>query len=241
MSLIPVGVRFTHTMKPYNSADAPLFVAGDDGQDYVAKRPSPGNPCLAVSEAIAYWLSARLGLAVPSSAWLKFEDGSVAFGSRWEIGVTQFGNMSADQRQQAFTSCREQIARFCLLDAFLANPDRHADNLLFRTSPLDGRWTVISMDFSRALWRGGFPRTTPGDVVRVGNTAGMVTMLKTLGAFNATINGALVAGLQSITAEQIGQLLSDMPPNAICDEARRLPDWWATQTRLDRAAALLVL
>lgn len=241
MSLIPVGVQYVHPESPFNSADLPAFIAGTDGLDYVAKLSSPENPCLAAAEAVAYWLCGRLGMAVPASAWLEFPDGRVAFGSRWEVGVSQFSRMDADERQQAFIACRAQVARFCLLDAFLANSDRHADNLLFRRSPLDQRWTVISMDFSRALWRGGFPSTPVSATFDRGNTADMAHLVRVLGAFEATMITAIVAGLQAINANSLESLIAEFPPAAQCTELLRLPDWWASSERTDRANALLDL
>lgn len=239
MSLIPVGVEFIHATGPYNSADQPLFIAGSDGLDYVAKRPTPNNPCLAATEAIAYALCGWLGVAVPAAAWLEFPDGSAAFGSRWEAGTSQFTQMGIEARQEAIMACREQIARFCLLDAFLANPDRHVDNLLFRRSPLDGRWTVINMDFSRALWRGGFPRTTPVEILRNGHTAATAGLMRALGVFDTTMTGALVAGIQAIAPERIAAAVAEIPAPARRDEALTLPAWWASQARIDRATALL--
>lgn len=241
MSLIPVGVQFVHSITPYNSADAPLFVAGTDGLDYVAKLPSPENPCLAASEAISYYLCQRLGMAVPATAWIEFDDGRWAFGSRWECGTQQFTTLDAESRVNAIISCAGQIMRFCLLDAFLGNPDRHADNLLFRRSPLDGRWTVINMDFSRALWRGGFPECSTSSIFTTGNTSSMVQLVRSFGGFDAKISAVMVAGLQAITPEQMADFVNQIPASALCKQAASFPEWWSSSHRQVRAQTLLEL
>lgn len=241
MSLIPIDITHIHPVVPYNSADAPVFVAGSDSQDYVAKLPSADNPYLSAAESLAYYLCGRLGLAVPAWAYLKFPDGRIGFGSRVEPGVSQFTQLAVDERMAVLLACRQQIVAFCLLDAFLSNPDRHLDNMLFRRSPIDGRWTVVCMDFSRALWRGGFPASAARDTFERGKTAATVTLLQQLDPFETKIAVPIVAALQGISPKQIAAHVDDMPPSMACDEARRLPEWWASQARLDRAASLLDL
>jgi len=241
MSLIPIEVDYVHAASPYNSKDGAVFVAGKDGMDYVAKLPAPAAPFLPAAECIAYWLSGRLGMAVPASAWLKFEDGRHAFGSRWESGVQQFTRLDAGEREQAFYACRAHIARFCLLDLFLANPDRHADNLLFRKSPLDNRWTVINIDFSRALWGGGFPVNPVATVSKEGNTGATVHLLIALQSFDATMLTSIAAGLISITKDQVSAMIAELPDAAVTDQVRELPAWWGSQARIDRITALTEL
>lgn len=241
MSLFTLKVTNIHPHDPFNSADKPLFVTASDGLDYVAKINDGNNPCLAVAESLSYFLCDRIGLPVPSHAWLKFDDGKFAFGSRLECGITQFTNLTIEEKNEALVACSKLIFQFCYLDAFIANNDRHFDNMLFRKSPLDFRWTVINMDFSRALWRGGFPSTAALDVFTSGNTASTVQLLRSLGAFDSTIPVAIVASLDAITAEQISQHLSGAPSEAVCDEAKKLCDWWDTQERRDRASSLMGL
>jgi hypothetical protein len=238
MSLIHVDVDYIHAASPYNSADGACFVAGKDGMDYVAKLPTPDAPNLPAAESIAYSLSARLGIAVPASAWLKFEDGRLGYGSRWEAGVQQFTRLDVDERQQAFLACKIHIARFCLLDAFLANPDRHADNLLFRRSPFDNRWTVINIDFSRALWRGGFPGRTPRETIQSGNTGATAHLLLALQSFEATMMMTVTASLGAISGEQVAAMIAEIPDAARDDAVNKLPEWWESQARLDRVAEL---
>lgn len=241
MSLIPVDVDYIHAASPYNSKDGAVFVAGKDGMDYVAKLPLPHAPHLPAAESIAYWISGRLGIAVPACAWLKFEDGRFAFGSRWESGVQQFTRLDADDRQQAFMNCRSHISRFCLLDVFLSNPDRHADNLLFRRSPLDNRWTVINIDFSRALWAGGFPDKPLAESAKEGNTGATMHLLLALQSFDATMLTSIAAGLISITKDQVANMVAEIPDAARTSEAINLPAWWESQARMDRITELTEL
>lgn len=237
--MLPLTVEYTHAIQPYNSSDAPIFVAASDGLDYVAKIPTIENPCVAACEAISYFICDRIGLPVPKSAWLEFPDGRVAFGSRWESGTNQYTKLPIEARDEIFLKCANQIARFCLIDAFLANPDRHADNILFRESQLDGRWTVIGMDFSWALWRSGFPEKSPEQILASGNTAATLKIMKLLVKLDGKISATIVAGLQTINHKQIESLVAEIPDSARCLQASDLPVWWASQDRLDRAKSLL--
>lgn len=228
MSLIPLRVLWKHSASPYNSKDGAEFVAADDGLDYVAKKNNAGK------EAFCYWLAARLGLAVPASAWLVFDDGRIAFGSRWETGVTQYTLLDVEEREQALFECRTQIARYCLLDAFLANPDRHPDNLLLRRSHFDNRWQVINIDFSRALWDGGFPLKPVREAFVYGNTGAMARLMLALRAFETTMCTSLAAGLLAIDAETVHRVISEMPDAAKTPALAALPEWWGNQARLSR-------
>lgn len=241
MSLLPVDVLYVHRVTPYNSADCPVFIAGSDSQDYVAKLAMPDNPCQPLAEALAYYLCARIGVAVPATAFLRFPDGRVAFGSRYESGVAQFTQLDPAARIQALNACKSQIAALCLIDAFAANPDRHLDNLLFRISPLDGRWTVLGMDFSRAFWRHGFPATSAHSIFQQGNTAALVNILHAFKAFDASLTASVVASLQTITAPQLSAWIDSLPSGYVCDEALGLAAWWASEARLARMETLLEL
>ncbi|MDR0378500.1 MAG: HipA domain-containing protein [Candidatus Accumulibacter sp.] len=240
-SLLPVGVVGVHQATPFNSADKAVFVIGSDSQDYVAKLPSPENPALAVAEHLCHFLCARAGIAVPSHVILEFEDGRHAFGSRFEGGVSQFSSMDAPERLKAIQECRNIIFQICVMDAFISNPDRHLDNLLFRTSPFDGRWTVIAMDFSRALWRNSFPETAPSHIFEHGNTATLVRLLGRFGAFDARIPAIVAGVLQAITPERITTCLAELPATLHCNEFSTFTAWWGSDERLRRIDALLEL
>lgn len=241
MSLLTLNVINIHPHDPFNSVDKPIFVTASDGLDYVAKISDEKNPCLPIAESLSYFLCGRIGLAVPSHAWLTFDDGKIAFGSRLECGISQFTNLTINEKAEVLNACSKLIFQFCYLDAFIANNDRHFDNMLFRKSPLDFRWTVINMDFSRALWKGGFPSTTATDIFASGNTASTVRLLHGMGAFDSTIPLAIVASLDAITSEQISSHLSEAPSDSVCDEAKKLCEWWKSQERRDRASSLMGL
>lgn len=239
--LLPIAVKTIHQTHSHVSADKPLFVVGADGQDYAAKLPLPDNPCLAAAEAVCYLVSAACGIAVPASATLQFDDGRTAFGSRFEGGVSQFSEMPTTERIRALQECAPLIYQMCVVDAFLANPDRHMDNLLFRRSGFDGRWTVLAMDFSRALWRSGFPDVPAQSVFSHGNTATVVGVLRQFNAIDVRINASVAASLQIITAERIADCIAQLPGDLHCQACDELPRWWSSAARLERISSLLEL
>ena len=241
-SLLPVRVIGIHRTAPLNSADGAVFVIGSDSQDYVAKFPLPENPALAVAEHLSYFLCARAGIAVPSHVPLEFEDGRHAFGSRLESGVPQSSTMTLLERMEAIQECKDIIFQICVMDAFISNPDRHLDNLLFRRSPLDRRWTVMAMDFSRALWQGGFPEKEPSHLFEHENhTATLVRLIRRFGAFDARISATVAGALQTITPEQITTCLAELPTPLHCNESSTFAAWWGSDERLRRIDALLEL
>lgn len=231
--LFPVNVDDV-VPSPFTSADAADLAIGEDSQDYLAKYPTPAHPEHAAVEALGYRLSAACGLAVPVGVILNRAGAPWAFGSRIEGGVTQYTRMSAQDREDALKQCAPWLSALCALDLFLSNPDRHADNALYRRSPIDNRWTFLAMDFSRAFWHGGFPTRSCAELMAVGNTATTIAWLKFYNLWDTRRAGTVPLSLLSITPDSIAARVNELPAAWRNPNVDALASWWASAARTDR-------
>lgn len=149
--LFPIRVRAT-APKPFgNSADLAEVAIGEDGMDYAVKTVH-----IAASEALCYQIYAACGIAVPHKATLLMIDGSYAFGSRIERGLSDYASCAPTEKSEWLKECSPIISSICALDFLIANEDRHMGNFLFFTG-LNGRKSCMALDFSRALLYASWP------------------------------------------------------------------------------------
>lgn len=239
-TLLPVRVA-TIVPSPFVSADMKSLAIGEDSQDYGLKAPLPHHPEHPMTEALCYHLAAACGLAVPVPVRLVLKDGSEAFGSRFEGGVTQFSKLTVAERIDVTIDCGPWISVLCALDLFLGNNDRHMDNGLFRRSPIDNRWTFIAMDFSRALWAGNFPHTPCATIAGAGNTAATIAQLRFYKAWDAKRAGTVAASLLSISSATVQSWIDGLPHAWHTARTGTLVPWWASDQRSSRTNELLSL
>ena len=132
------------------TADCAAICHCDDGSDYAVKDESSG-PYVAHSEWFCKHLGDRVGIASPDCRLVE-NDGSVAFGSRWESGHDPSGwwikvkNGEIDKDRVGST-----ISRILAFDLFVNNIDRHASNYIVRPQA-GGNMSFLAFDHSRA-WR----------------------------------------------------------------------------------------
>lgn len=240
-TLIPVKVT-TVFPSPFQSADMKEIAVGDDSHDYAIKPPLPHYPEHAATEALCYRFAAACGIAVPQSARLILNNGEEAFGSRFEGGVTEYGKIDIQDKTAALLECGPWLSSLCALDIFLANNDRHFGNGLFRKSVINSRWTFIAMDFSRALWSGGFPNTTCANVaLTVNNTSTMMNVLKQKNAWDSQRAKTVAASLLSVDHNDISLWVRGMPKKWVTQNVAGLADWWQSSERNNRINELLTI
>lgn len=239
--LIPVKVT-TVVPSPFLSADLKEIAIGDDSHDYAIKPPLPHYPEHAATEALCYKLATACGLALPQPARLIMSNGDEAFGSRFEGGVSDYNAIAIQDRIAVLVECGPWLSALCALDVFLANPDRHPGNGLFRKSTVTNRWTFIAMDFSRALWFGGFPNTTCANLMLSGNnTAAMINALKQINAWDSSRAKSVATSLLSVDYGDIVSWVNGMPAKWVTPNVAALPNWWQSNARNDRINELLTL
>jgi hypothetical protein len=231
--LFPVQVK-SLIPNPFPSADMQHFAVGADGHDYAVKAPSVVNPELAATEYLCYCLAASCQLAVPATANLKMLDGTEAFGSRFEGGVEQVAKLSSSDQQQVLASCAKQLTTMLTMDVFVCNDDRHWGNFLARKSPLTGTWTIVSIDYSRAMWISGFPNTPPSQIASVGNTGVTIQIMKNLGYWDQTACNLTASSLSAVTPTTYQNWLNVLPITWHTQRVTESAQWWNSNSRASR-------
>lgn len=228
-SLFPIKLLDEFPADPAQSRD--LLFTAIDAQDrrYALKTREPGNPELPITEWMCYHLCELLGIPTPEFAVVERLDGTLAFGSRWELDATQFNK---DEHSEAMFArwvedSSKDISAIYALDAFLPNDDRHAGNFLFRLGP---RLRALAFDWSRAKLF--LPWPWDADC----NSAGNWNWITHLGLHRPDTIRQTLDTLCNIEPGKIEHILNQAPREWL-DEARvqHLVEWWAT-SRHARAA-----
>lgn len=199
-----------------------LIVAiGEDGMDYAVKTDQT-----AASEALCYKVYAACGIAVPCSATLLFPDGSHAFGSRIERGLSDQPLTQPAERFEWLKECGTVISAMCALDFLLANEDRHLGNFLFLNG-LSGRKTCMAMDFSRALLYAPWP--LPATWAIPNNTTTTATGIRTLGYWDTASATQALLSASSIQQKTWSSWVDTLPVGWIKPEFKdTLSAWWGS-------------
>lgn len=216
------------------SADLRFFAIGEDGHEYAVKEVLPGNLELPAAEYLGYCLSASCQVAVPTTVRLEMPDGSMALGSRFEGGVSTYNILAPGDKLTALTQCAPTLSALLTLDAFLANDDRHVGNFLLRKGALQGSYSLIAIDFSRALWKSGFPATTPSATVASGNTATTILFLKTLNLWDNAGATRAATAITAVPSTMYDAWVNGMPTGWVTPSVTASVTWWATTDKEQR-------
>lgn len=153
-TLFPIEI--THQFPSSGTtADLRHVGVGSDSHQYALKTLSD-SPLLPISEWVGHHLCQSLKIATPDFAIVKIFDGSLAFGSRWDLSAMQYPkNGGPFDIAQFFSDVKHEVSAIYAMDLFLPNDDRHGRNFLFRTGP-SGK-VPLAFDFSRAWVMLGLP------------------------------------------------------------------------------------
>lgn len=156
LSLLPI--RLVDEIPADRTKSKDLLWIGVDDQDrrYAVKTVEADNPDLPLMELCCYQLCQLCGIPSPDFAIVTRMNGSLAFGSRWEMTASQYVK---DETSPAdvwlwMDRASDDISAMLALDAFLPNTDRHLGNILFR---LQVRTRALAFDWSRACWPEPWP------------------------------------------------------------------------------------
>lgn len=223
---------------PWPSADLKELARCTDGHDFAAKWEHEGAG-LPASEWLGHKLTQACRIATPFTAVLH-HGGLHGFGSRIEGAVSSFKNLAPPERMAVLADCAQAMCGTLALDIFIGNEDRHLNNWLFRRN-LAGQWAPLCIDFSRALFRRGFP-ADPWPLPAC-NTTSTVALLKSMGRWDGPHAVFVAEQLQRITPAVLQHWLQDCPQQWL-DQAQRttLSAWWASpayHARLQATYALL--
>lgn len=179
-------------------------------------------------------------IATPFTATLTDAQGRMGFGSRIEGAVISFRDLPPHEGAQVLADCGQAMSALLALDMFVGNEDRHMNNWLFRRNQ-SNHWTPLCIDFSRALFRRGFP----ADVWPLPscNTTTTLALLKKLWHWDASCAVFAAQRLQRVTPTVLDHWLADCPDEWISAQDRAdLLAWWASpayHARLQATYALL--
>lgn len=237
-SLFPVRVRAL-IPNALNTADLQYFAYCDDGHEYAVKQSSRGNASLPAAEYLSYCLASMCQVAVPQSAQLLMPDNSLAFGSRFEGGITEYPALSATLQPVALQQCGAQLTALLTLDVFLANDDRHGGNFLLRQARLTQQWSMIAIDFSRALWANGFPHKDVKDIVSAGNSSTTIRVLKAMKLWDQVRSHTTISVLNSVTVGAYSNWVNAMPASWQTPEVVQSVQWWGSPDRPTRISSTM--
>lgn len=237
LPLFPLEVT-AFVPSPWSSADLKELARTSDGHDFAAKCEHEGRGLPAIE-----WLGHRLAqacqIATPFTATLR-HNGVQGFGSRIEGDVSSWSTLAPPERVNVIAQCSQAMCGLLALDLFVGNEDRHLNNWLFRRN-LAGQWAPLCIDFSRALFRRGFP----SDVWPLPhcNTLSTIGMLKAVGRWDGSSAVFAVEQLQRVTPEVLQHWLQECPLSWLPELDRAaLTSWWASsayRARVQGTYALL--
>lgn len=142
---------------PYagTSADLKRIGIGDDGNHYALKTLND-SALLPISEWIGYHLCRAVGVNTPDFSVVELTDGALAFGSKWDGNTFQVPKLLTPiDAVNHFQPVKSALECIYAVDAFLPNEDRHARNILMRSTP--SGTIPLAFDFSRASLMLGLP------------------------------------------------------------------------------------
>jgi hypothetical protein len=197
----------------------------EDGLDYAVKAQTE-HTLLPATEWFCYQLAQAVGLGCPASAILVMPDGSRAFGSRIEVGLS---NMQDDVKsgtppEEFLVECADRLSIAYALDIFIANTDRHFGNFLFRRNSLNQR-TLMPIDYSNAWWVSGWP---PADLTASHSTTSIhLEIVRGMGLWR-TSHALMALGTLSQIPHHTLRGWLDAMPKAWFSEVQKASflTWW---------------
>ncbi len=221
----------------FGSEDATEGCFCGDAGGFVIKK-ADAHPDLPHCEWFCSSLAQIAGVPQVPFSVIRHTDGNDWFGSSWMKGKTADWWNLAVQGVIDFNSIAEDLSRIYVLDLFVHNVDRHANN--FMVVPDGNGHKAYSFDYSRSWIINGFPlpdiMTDPSVA-----TINVKNWLKAkfgdyivIGAANEVLDkiAALdVQGVQRVLATHPKVWLTQQQEDAIID-------WWGKGMASDRVAAI---
>ncbi|MEX1306369.1 MAG: HipA family kinase [Rhodovibrionaceae bacterium] len=234
MSLFPIRVKSKYR-PPQTQATVtqPCFGTCEDDLSYVFKFDTPQFPMVRATEYVCSSIANAVGLPVPH--WRIAEDldgthvfASQVFGDKSNTARTVQDLLNFLSKGIPNPEMLSQISRIYAFDLFIANDDRHINNLIFRDH--DGEKVVLAIDFSHSLF-GKWPleRNLPGPS---SNTVKVGRMIRSHWGFNVIEAKECLERIRGIPLTSISAILSEMPSGWLPQkEQNDLLQWWGSLER----------
>lgn len=201
------------------------YALAEDGFDYAVKTLKD-HPMIPVSEWFCYQIAQSVALSCPNCVVLKMHDGSRAFGSRIETGLSLMKDAIAGTDPADYlASCADRMCVAYAMDLFVANIDRHFGNFLFGTNGL-GLRTVMPIDYGHAWRVGGWPLK---DIINKScPTTNHIEILRGMGLWRPSSALTALGTISQIPADRIELWLSDVPSSWLASAQRaETIEWWS--------------
>lgn len=221
-----------------NSADAAGYGTATDGMVYAIKKYDK-QPLLPATEWLCTNLADLCGISVPVCKQIKFPNGEIAFGSRWEGGIEDDTNKTNALLGQLKVKGIETILpTIYAFDLFIHNVDRHMGNYLFRKSHHQS--VLMAFDFSRALLYHNWPLPP---LPLPDNCNSLITFRQISRHHNLDFNQAhiMLDHLDSMNDDVLQKLVDLMPSTWLDAKIRNnLDAWWKSDQRHNRVSEIKV-
>ena len=203
---------------------------------YAIKRTSD-HPLLPASEWFCHRLAEAVHLPTPVYRKLRLEeDGSLAFGSRWESGAKQFGDISPDDRIRFFKT-GINVCRIIGLDLFLPNGDRNLSNFLWHV--IDDQAIAMTFDYSEGWIMHGPLQDTPALDSNC-LTFRVINWLKQIGGYRSGDIADTLRRLSLLSSDAIRMIAASMPEEWLPEGGKAaIIDWWESPEVQGRLAVLI--
>lgn len=205
-SIFPVDIV---DMEPFNGNTARLKQVGYDaaGRKYAIKQTSDcPDGVIPINEWFAYHLCRVLGIPTPMFEVVTVGN-DVAFGSVWEDNVKIYSpaNHNPAELLDAIAEAKLSINRIIPQDCFLANPDRHFGNMIFKT--INGKITALAFDWSETIGlKNTFSQLNPANT----NTLKSKTLMSNLHSLKKTFD-IEIDKIAAIKPDIIENILNSAP------------------------------
>jgi hypothetical protein len=190
-----------------------LKVMGEtiSGEIYAIKT-TQDDPLLPLTEWFCYELCGRVGIPTPGFAVVKRPNGDLALGSRIDRDTVLVGDWDVDPLKinMLLKEIGPELSAIYALDWFLPNPDRHANNILCRAMR-DGRKVPLAFDWSLVNSLSADPVFSQRPWSPTCNSAKMVSIIKSLGGWDARREGESFSRIGAVTPEIIRAILEATP------------------------------
>lgn len=238
MPLLPLRVE-AEISSNFETADLKKLVMTHDRHYYAVKLLSD-HPFLPASEFLCYKLAVVCNLSVPFSSLIEMQNGEIAFGSRFEGGLSEWDAIGPAQQFHTFQNSSQLLSGILAFDLFVGNEDRHNNNFVWRKNH-KGEWIPFAIDYSRALFVRGFP----DDVFPLpesSHTRTTISALKKAGAWQGPYALFTLQNLQNVRKGNLQHWFDEMPSNWLPNEERKhLMEWWDSPAFRNRLNALFSL
>lgn len=206
-----------------------------DQWKYAIKRTTD-HPWLPATEWFCHRLAEAVHLPTPVYRKLRLqEDGTLAFGSRWESAAKQWADLPPAERRHYFTN-GINVCRILGLDLFLPNGDRNLGNFLWHL--IDGIPTAQAFDYSEA-WAVHGDLAAPPSLPNDCRTLMVMDWLRCEGGLYPQEIGEVIQRLKNLPAGVIDRIAGDIPEEWLPEDGKdAIIKWWSAPHTVARLTVL---